>query len=183
MFLSSGFRTAVRSIKLQQEERVEFIFLGFNLPLVAITILRVSMGVFFTISGYHKLFNPGRHAMVMETMVADDVPDPKLAGWAIPMGEYLGGMALVFGILTPLAALGLLIICCGATAVDGLKRVAAWKPIDRADYLDDVLYLPEVLYAIILLTLVFMGGGPYSLDNVIIQSCGYELYCEGVIYG
>lgn len=149
---------------------MEFIFLGFNLPLVAITILRMAMGVFFTISGYHKLFNKQRHEMVLDTMVVDAVPDPRLISWVIPTGEFAGGIALVFGFLTPLAALGLLIICCGAAAVDGLKRIAGWKPIDRADYLDDVLYLPEVLYAIILLTLIFMGGGPYSLDNFIISS-------------
>jgi uncharacterized membrane protein YphA (DoxX/SURF4 family) len=148
---------------------VEFIFLGFNLPLVAITILRVTIGVFFAISGYHKLFNKQRHSTVYATMTVDGVPDARLAAWAIPLGEFWGGIALVLGFLTPLAAFGLLIICCGATAVDGLKRIAAWKPIDRADYVDDVLYLPEVQYAIILLTLIFMGGGPYSLDNFIVS--------------
>jgi uncharacterized membrane protein YphA (DoxX/SURF4 family) len=149
---------------------MEFIFLGFNLPLVAITILRMAMGVFFVISGYHKLFNKQRHAIIMDTMVVDDVPDPRLLSWVIPLGEFWGGIALMLGFLTPIAALWLLIICCGATAVDGLKRIATWKPIDRADFLDDVLYLPEVQYAIILLALVFMGGGPFSLDNFIISS-------------
>jgi putative oxidoreductase len=148
---------------------MEFIFLGFNLPLVAVTILRVTMGVFFSISGYHKIFNKQRHSVVYSTMVVDDVPDPKLASWLVPLGEFWGGIALMLGFLTPIAAIGLLIICCGATAVDGLKRIAAWKPIDRADYVDDVLYLPEVMYAIILLTLIFMGGGPYSLDSYIIS--------------
>ena len=149
---------------------MKFIFLGFDLPYIAITMLRVAMGVFFAISGYHKLFNKQRHSVVYYTMTADGVPEAKLASWAIPLGEFWGGIALMLGFLTPLAAIGLLIICCGATAVDGLKRIAAWKPIDRADYVDDVLYLPEVLYAIILLTLIFMGGGPYSLDNLIVSS-------------
>ena len=69
---------------------MEFIFLGFNLPLVAITILRMAMGVFFVISGYHKLFNKQRHAMIMDTMVVDDVPDPQLLSWVIPLGEFRG---------------------------------------------------------------------------------------------
>jgi uncharacterized membrane protein YphA (DoxX/SURF4 family) len=151
-------------------ENVEFIFLGFNLPLVAITLLRMAMGVFFSISGYHKLFNKQRHGVVLNTMVVDDVPDPRLASWVIPMGEFMGGIALVVGFLTPLAAIGLFIICCGAAMVDGLKRITGMQPIDRADYVDDLLYLPEVLYAIILLTIIFMGGGPYSFDNFIISS-------------
>jgi uncharacterized membrane protein YphA (DoxX/SURF4 family) len=147
---------------------MEVLFTGFNLPYVAVTLMRVSMGVFFTISGYHKLFNKQRHAVIRDTMVADHVPDPRLASWFIPMGEFFGGVALMIGLLTPLAAIGLFIICCGAAVVDGLRRIAGWKPIDRADYVDDVLYLPEVLYAIILITLVFMGGGPYSIDALMI---------------
>jgi putative oxidoreductase len=34
-------------------------------------------------------------------------------------------------------------------------------------WLDDFLYLPEVLYVLILLLLLFSGPGPYSIDAVI----------------
>lgn len=140
---------------------------GLNYPEVAITLLRISMGVFFVFSGYHKLFNAKRHATIVATMAADRVPDIKFNSWFVPSVEFLGGAALVVGFLTPLAALGLLCVCCVATLADGLKRIPAWSPIDKADYADDVLYLPEVLYAIILAAIIFTGGGPLSLDAVI----------------
>lgn len=145
-----------------------FLFTGLNVPEVAITLLRVAMGTFFLISGYHKLFNRQRHATITQTMVADHVPDVSFNSWFVPSAEFAGGFALFIGLLTPIAAAGLFIICCGATIMDGLKRIAGWSPIDKGDYLDDVLYLPEVQYAIILVALVFTGGGPFSLDNAFI---------------
>ena len=135
--------------------------------ILGLTILRVGMGVFFSISGYHKLFNPVRHATVAQTMVDDHIPEPTFNSWFVPMAEFLGGIALLWGLFTPAAAFGLFIICCGATFTDGLKRIGGWKPLDKADYLDDLLYLPEVLYALIMVVLVLAGGGPYSLDSLI----------------
>jgi uncharacterized membrane protein YphA (DoxX/SURF4 family) len=151
---------------------MELILTGLNLPTVAITLLRVSMGVFFTISGYHKLFNAKRHAIIESTMESDGVPDPVAASWFIPFCEFAGGLALLIGFLTPLAAIGLCIICCGAALLDGLKRITGYAPIDKADYVDDVLYLPEVLYSIILLSLTLTGGGPISIDYLALHSPG-----------
>lgn len=148
---------------------MDFLFVGIGNTVVAITLMRLSMGVFFTISGYHKLFNKGRHSTIEKTMVDDHVPDPELSSWFVPTAEFAGGIALLVGFLVPPAALGLLVICFGATIIDGLKRIPLWSPIDRADYLDDILYLPEVLYAIILFTLALAGGGPISVDWLILN--------------
>jgi uncharacterized membrane protein YphA (DoxX/SURF4 family) len=163
--------SAARSICASEQEEImqliAFTITGLNAPEFGVTLMRISIGVFFIISGYHKLFNPQRHATVRATMVADHVPEPILNSWLVPSVEFSGGAALLIGFLTPLAALGLFVVCCGATLADGLKRIKAYQPLDRADYLDDVLYLPEVLYAIILLTLIFVGAGPFSVDAMI----------------
>lgn len=148
------------------------LFTGIGFPEIAITLLRIAMGVFFVFSGYHKLFNAARHQTIVNTMVADHVPLPFFNCWFVPMVEFLGGTALVLGLLTPLAALGLFCVCTVATLADGLKRVTGWKPIDRADYVDDVLYLPEVLYALILLAIIFLGAGPFSVDALILRTWG-----------
>ena len=149
---------------------MEILFTGFGFTDAATTLLRVAMGLFFSISGYHKLFNPKRHATVAKTMVDDHVPEPKFNSWFVPTVEFSGGIALIVGFLVPLAALGLMVICCVATIVDGLKRIPSWSPLDLADYLDDVLYLPEVLYSIILISLIWNGGGPYSVDYLMVHS-------------
>lgn len=142
---------------------------GLDLPEVALTVNRVALGVFFTFSGYHKLFNPKRHATIVDTMAADRIPFVGFNCWFVPSVEFAGGMGLVVGLLAPLAAVGLFIVCCVATLVDGLKRVKDWNPIDWADYADDVLYLPEVLYAIMLITVMVAGSGPASIDAIILR--------------
>jgi len=133
---------------------------------IASLILRAAVGVFFVISGYHKLFNVRRRASLAATFKADGVYSP-VTMLAIPCGELAGGLGLIVGLATPIACLGLILICAGACIVDGLKRIPAFQPIDRADYVADVLYLPEVLYVFMMCALLCIGGGKYSLDAVV----------------
>ena len=42
------------------------------------------------------------------------------------------------------------------------------KLIDEADRIDDWLYLPETLYAFMLIIIISAGAGPYSLDALIL---------------
>ena len=64
--------------------------------------------------------------------------------------------------------LGLLVIILVAIATSGPQRIKLNKPIDEADRIDDWLYLPEVLYAFMLIMVVSAGAGPYSLDALIL---------------
>jgi uncharacterized membrane protein YphA (DoxX/SURF4 family) len=84
--------------------------------------------------------------------------------WLLPSIEFAGGSALIVGLLSVLAAFGLFVICVGAIALDAVKRISAWQPIDRADWFGDLLYLPESLYCIGLSVVMLAGPGPWSLD-------------------
>lgn len=142
---------------------------GLDAPQVALTVNRVALGLFFALSGYHKCFNPVRHAKIAHVMVTTGLPLPRFNAWFVPLVEFFGGLALIVGLLAPLAALGLFCVCCVATLVDGLKRIPGFNPIDKADYVDDVLYLPEVLYAVMLIIVMFTGSGPYSIDAMVLR--------------
>jgi len=87
--------------------------------------------------------------------------------WWVPTVEFTGSAGVTIGFLAPLAALGLLVIILVAIATSGRQRIKAYKPIDEADRIDDWLYLPETLYAFMLITVVSAGAGPYSFDAVI----------------
>jgi hypothetical protein len=63
---------------------------------------------------------------------------------------------------------GLTNIILVATARSGRQRIKLYKPIDEADRIDDWLYLPETLYAFMLMIIVSAGAGPYSLDALIL---------------
>jgi uncharacterized membrane protein YphA (DoxX/SURF4 family) len=140
---------------------------GVQAPNAALTLNRMALGGFFAISGYHKLFNASRHATLMRTLQDDGVRDVPVMQWLLPRAEFGGGCALIIGLLSVLAALGLFAICAGALALDGVKRIRAWRPIDRADWLGDLLYVPETLYCIGLTVVLLAGPGPWSLDATI----------------
>jgi len=142
----------------------EFLIQGAHAPNAAFALNRVALGLFFAISGYHKLFNASRHAALTRTLLDDGVHDVPIMRWLLPSAEFSGGCALIVGFLSVLAALGLFVICVGAIALDAVKRIRAWQPIDRADWLGDLLYVPESLYCIGLSVVILGGPGPWSLD-------------------
>lgn len=138
-----------------------------NTELVSL-MLRTSLGLFFLCSGYHKIFNQDRRAALKATFIADGVYKPAMM-WVIPLAETFGGLALLLGFLTQVAGVGLIAVCLGACAVDGVKRIKEWKPVDRADVIDDALYLPELLYIVMLTSLVLIGAGSFSVDHFLLQ--------------
>jgi uncharacterized membrane protein YphA (DoxX/SURF4 family) len=133
----------------------------------ALTLNRMALGAFFAISGYHKLFNASRHATLTRTLQDDGVHAVPIMRWLLPSVEFGGGCALIIGLLSALAAFGLFVICAGALALDAVKRIRAWQPIDRADWLGDLLYVPEALYCVGLAVVMLAGPGLWSLDATI----------------
>jgi len=146
---------------------LSFILQGAQAPNAALALNRVALGVFFAISGYHKLFNRSRHATLTRTLQGDGVHALPIMQWLLPTTEFAGGSALIVGLLSVLAAFGLFVVCFGAIALDAFKRVRASQPIDRADWLGDFLYLPETLYCIGLTVVMLAGPGPWSLDALL----------------
>lgn len=130
---------------------------------------RVATGTFFVFSGYHKLTNAERRAALVATLRDCNIPLVPLMQWFVPGVEFLGGLGVAFGFLTPLAALGLATICLIAVCTDGARRVRASSAIDKADQIDDVLYLPEVPYIVLLALFIANGAGPLSLDAMLIH--------------
>ncbi len=132
-----------------------------------LTAMRVAVGTFFAISGYHKLFNATRRKTFIATMRADGIPMLEFNIWFVPGVELMAGLGVAVGLLTVLSATGLLAICAVAFVVDGIKTIARYEPLDLADWLDDALYLPETLYCLMLAIFIAGGGGFLSIDGLL----------------
>ena len=146
---------------------IDILFTGVGWADIALSLNRIAVGAFFMLSGYHKLFNAERHRTVVDELKALGVPAVGFNQWWVPLVEFTAGGGVLIGLLAPLAALGLLVIILVAMATSGRQRLKLYKPIDEADRIDDWLYLPETLYAFMLIIVVAAGAGPYSLDAVI----------------
>lgn len=136
---------------------------------IAFFLNRVAVGMFFMFSGYHKLFDSQRHRVLVDELKALRIPAPGFNAWWVPIIEFSAGGAVVVGLFAPLAALGLTVIIIVANATSGRQRIQGYKPIDEADRIADWLYLPETLYAFMLLMVVAAGAGPYSIDSLIVD--------------
>jgi len=147
---------------------IDFLFAGVGWTDLAMTLNRIAVGTFFMLSGYHKLFNAERHRTVVDELKALGIHAVGFNQWWVPLVEFSAGGAVLIGFLAPLAALGLLFLILVAIATSGRQRIKLYKPIDRADRIDDWLYLPETLYAVMLIVVVSAGAGPYSFDALIL---------------
>jgi uncharacterized membrane protein YphA (DoxX/SURF4 family) len=151
---------------------IDILFKGVGWTDIALTLVRVAVGMFFMFSGYHKLFNAERHRVFVDELTALHVAAIRINQWWVPSVEFAAGSAVFIGFLTPLAALGLLVIVLVASATSGRVRIKGYQAIDRWDRIDDWLYLPEILYAFMLIIFVSAGAGPYSVDAAILRWIG-----------
>ena len=128
----------------------------------AILLVRISIGLFFAISGANKLFSAGGIKPVYDTLVASKVPFPRQTAYFVASVEFVCGSLLTVGVLSSLASAALLIDMIVAILTNTLATVP--KGLSRLNWLDDVLYLPEVLYVLFFVWLICSSAGKFSVD-------------------
>jgi putative oxidoreductase len=88
---------------------VQFTLLGSSdLEPYAILLVRVSLGLFFAISGANKLFVASGTKTIYETLVNAKVPFPHQMAYFVPGVEFVGGSLLTVGFLSSPACVALL---------------------------------------------------------------------------
>jgi putative oxidoreductase len=141
----------------------QFLLLGSSyLQPYAILLVRVSLGLFFAISGANKLFVAGSTQTMYETLVAAKVPFPRLMTYFVSGVEFVGGCLLTVGFLSIPACMALLVDMLVAILTTKLSTMA--KGLTPFNWLDDFLYLPEVLYVLFFIWLICSGPGKFSVD-------------------
>jgi putative oxidoreductase len=142
---------------------LQFALLGSgDLEQYAILLVRVSIGLFFAISGANKLFVAGGTKPVYETLVQAKVPFPHLMAYFVSGVEFVCGSLVAVGFLSSPACLTLLIDMVVAVLTDSLSTLP--KGLSPLSWLDDFLYLPEVLYVLFFIWLICTGPGKFSVD-------------------
>ena len=133
-----------------------------DLEQYAILLVRVSIGLFFAISGANKLFVAGGTKPVYDTLVKAKVPFPQLMTYFVSGVEFVGGSLLVVGFLSSLAGVALLVDML--VAILTTKLSAMPKGLSPFNWLDALLYLPEALYVLFFVWLICSGPGKFSVD-------------------
>jgi len=142
---------------------VQFALLGSSdLEQYAILLVRVSIGLFFAISGANKLFVAGGTKPVYDTLVKAKVPFPRQTAYFVAGVEFVAGSLLTVGFLSSVASMALLIDMIVATLTEAISTMP--KGVSGLTWLDDFLYLPEVLYVLFFVWLLCSGPGKFSVD-------------------
>ena len=134
---------------------------------LGILMARLAVGLLFFLSGRGKLFVPERREQMRETLVAAHVPFPALNALFVSTVEFVLGLLLILGAVTPLACVvlsGVMIVAIAATVI---RTIRAMSPLG---WLSEFLYLPEVLCLVILFWLLLSGPGQFSVDHLIFSN-------------
>lgn len=132
--------------------------------------LRLIVGFGFMQHGYAKLVRgPEGFAAILHTL---GMPMPGLLSWATIGVELLGGLAILLGLLIPLASVPMAVVLLvaiftvhlpnGFSSIKLLSVDAAGAHFGQPGYETDLLYLVG------LAALVLGGSGPLALDNLLL---------------
>jgi putative oxidoreductase len=148
---------------MEWKRLVQFALQGSSdLEQYAILLIRVSIGLFFAISGANKLFVADGTKPVYDTLVKAKVPFPQQTAYFVASVEFVGGSLVTVGFLSSAACVALLIDMTVATLTSAVSSLP--KGLSPLNWLDDFLYLPEVLYVLFFIWLLCSGPGRFSVD-------------------
>ena len=123
---------------------------------VGLAIVRIATGIVFFMHGWQKVFQFG-FAGITQGFTQMGVFLPGITGPMVSLVELLGGLALIIGLLTRLAGIGLAITMLGAILMVHLK----------AGFFLPNGYEFVFTLACAAIALAFTGAGEYSVDGAI----------------
>ncbi len=129
--------------------------------------LRAALAATFIIHGYDKIFVNGvdKFAGMLGKM---GVPMPGAQAWLAALAEFGGGILLILGLGTRIAAAGHMVLMAVAIAMvhsgQGFKMKAGENGMAAG-------YEWQLALFLMALSLVMRGAGPLSLDKTLLRNC------------
>ena len=118
-----------------------------------VLIGRVLISIIFIVSGFGKLTNIGGTTGYFEAV---GLPLPMVTAWIVALLELLGGLAILVGFKTRIAALLLALFCVASALV---------AHFDFADQMQSIQFMKNLAIAGGLLVLAAFGPAAFSVER------------------
>ena len=135
-----------------------------------VLLARMSLGLFFAVSGGNKLLDPARAEGLIKVMIEAGVPFPEFMSVFLALVEFFGGMFLVVGFLSTFCCIALTIAMLVAIFTVELHTIP--QGLSALDWLSYFLYLPQVMYVIIFVWLIVTGPVRHGVDHFLARGLG-----------
>lgn len=132
---------------------------------VGLVVLRVAVGIVFIAHGWGDATQDGGAGANVENYRGAGIPLPEVAAWYGAYVQLIGGVALLFGVLTRLVCAGLAVVMAGA-----LIYVHAGEPLVMAPDGSGSGFAFAMFASS--LALLGTGGGGLSVDRVLASAGG-----------
>lgn len=129
--------------------------LRYKLDPIVLTLLRISTGVIMTAHGWGKLTNI---QPTIDAFTGMGIPSPTISVYLAIAGEFLGGLGLLIGFLTPLAAFG--IFCTMAVAIFKVHWPNGLMAQNQGFEYPMTLFFVSLYF-------IIRGAGPISIDRLV----------------
>src|SRR5437879_13717854 len=93
-----------------------------SLEWVGIFLARVAAGLLFFLSGRGKLFVPERRKQMRQTLIEAHVPFPEFNAGFVSAVEFICGLLLILGALTPVACALLAVVMLMAMSTTANRK-------------------------------------------------------------
>jgi uncharacterized membrane protein YphA (DoxX/SURF4 family) len=141
---------------------------------LGILVLRIILGTFFILARFRWLYDPsrpqqpwlnaGRHEHFIKRLCTCGYGGHPYLCAFVAMTEILAGGAIIVGLLTELALMGLMSVLLFATWCTAWEKICAQNPVDKVDCISCYLWRVEGVYIAICAVLLLNGPGLFSLD-------------------
>ncbi|OYN97023.1 DoxX family protein [Enemella evansiae] len=124
---------------------------------LALLIARVAFGALLVFRGWRRWTGEGGMQSQIDYLAQFQTPQPEILAWGGTLLEIIGGLFLIFGLLTPLVGLAIVV---------QQVMVILWTRYFRGPWLENGGYEYNVVQAALALLLAVFGAGRAAIDQL-----------------
>lgn len=117
--------------------------------------IRLSIGIFFFVTGFNKLTVDANHKSMLETLTGTGMPFPVVASYLLSGIEMIAGAFLFLGLFKRLSSIVLIVVMIAAILTVNLHSIPSGLSLHT--WLSYFFYLPEFL---LILLLAYLATSP-----------------------